>query len=224
VNGLGAVRPSALIVDFGGVMTVAEDDVFGAFCRETGADPARLRTIVAGAFDGSDPDGLVARRERGQIPLQEFERALASALSQGLSQPIDPAGLHGRLFAAERLDDAMMGAVRALRDAGIATAMLSNTWGDGAEQDALADLFDALVLSGRVGLRKPEPGIFLAATDALGVQPGACVFVDDIAANVEAAERVGMGGIVHRSTASTIGALEIAFGIALVHHDAPRLR
>jgi putative hydrolase of the HAD superfamily len=224
VNRLGARRPTALIVDFGGVMTVAEDDVLGAFCGETGADPARLRTIVAGAFDGSDPDGLVARRERGQIPLEEFERALATALSEGLSQPIEPGGLHGRLFATERLDDAMVDTVRALREAGIATAMLSNTWGDGAEQDALGDLFDALVLSGRVGLRKPEPGIFLAATDALGVQPGACVFIDDIAANVDAAERVGMKGIVHRATGSTIGALEIAFGIALVHRDAPPMR
>jgi putative hydrolase of the HAD superfamily len=224
VNRLEPGRPSALIVDFGGVMTVAEDDVFGAFCRETGADPARLRTIVAGAFDGSDPDGLVARRERGQIPLEEFERALAAALSDGLSKPIDPAGLHGRLFAAERLDAAMVGVVRTLRDAGIATAMLSNTWGDGTEQDALGDLFDAVVLSGRVGLRKPEPGIFLAATDALGVQPGACVFVDDIAANVEAAQRVGMTGVVHGATGSTIGALEVAFGIALVHRDAPPVR
>ena len=207
--------PSALIVDFGGVMTFAEQDVFDAFCRSTGADPERLRGIVSGAFDGRDPDGLVARRERGEVPLDEFERALASALSEGLGRPIDPNGLHGRLFASERIDGTMVTAVRTVREAGFATAMLSNTWGDGSEQEALADLFDAVVLSGRVGMRKPEARIFLAAAGALGVEPGRCIVVDDIAANVDAAVALGMRGLLHTDAPTTIAGLERLLGVRL---------
>jgi putative hydrolase of the HAD superfamily len=212
MSDIAAGPPRALIVDFGGVLTIPEADVFGAFCRETGADPERLVAIVAGAFDGSDPDGLVARRERGQISLQEFEHALAGALSHGLARPIDPAGLHGRLFAAERIDDAMVEAVRRVRAAGIRTAMLSNTWGDGTEQDALSGSFDAVVLSGRIGIRKPDAGIFLAACDALGVRPSECVFVDDVRANVAAADLLGMTGLLHVNTPGTIAVLERIFG------------
>jgi len=221
VAGFGE-RPRALIVDFGGVLTVAEDGVFAAFCRESGADPERLGAIVAGAFDGSDPNGIVARRERGSLSLEDFERALASALSEGLSRPIDPAGLYRRLFSAERIDDAMMAAIGRLRAAGIRTAMLSNTWGDGEAQDSLSDAFDAMVLSGRLGVRKPEPAIFLAASAALGVEPRACVLVDDVMANVRAAEAVGMHGIHHLRTGATVAELARLFGLMLETAEDPR--
>ena len=205
----------ALIVDYGGVMTISEGDVFGAFCRDTGADPHRLRAIAMAAFDGSAPDGLVARRERGEIPLPEFERALASMLSEGLERPIEPEGLHARLFAAERIDEDMVDAVRCARAAGIPIAMLSNTWGDGAEQEALGELFDVVLLSGRVGMRKPEPRFFLTAAGELGVEPGACAFVDDIEANVEAAARLGMEGLLHTDAATTIARLEHVLRVPL---------
>jgi putative hydrolase of the HAD superfamily len=204
-----------VIVDFGGVMTFAEENVFAAFCRRTGADPERLRDIVSGAFDGRDPDGLVARRERGEISLGRFERSLSAALSEGLGRPIDPIGLHGRLFSSERVDDAMVGAMRAVREGGLATAMVSNTWGDGSEQEALAGLFDAIVLSGRVGMRKPEPRIFRAAADALGMEPARCAFVDDNRANVDAAVRLGMVGLLHAHAQATIAGLEALLGIPL---------
>src|SRR5207253_11349780 len=123
----------------------------------------RVRAVVDGALGGSDGAGIVARRGRGELTLAEFERALAAALSEGLERPIDPMGLHGRLFAAERVDEEMVEAVARLRAAGVPTAMLSNTWGEGDDQDALADRFDVVLLSGRIGMRKPEPAIFVAA-------------------------------------------------------------
>ncbi len=209
----------ALIVDFGGVMTISEGHVFDAFCRDTGADPHRLRAVAMAAFDGTAPDGLVARRERGEITLSAFELALASILSEGLARPIEPEGLHTSLFASERIDEDMVGAVRAARAAGIATAMLSNTWGDGAEQEALGELFDVVMLSGRVGMRKPEPRFFLAAAAALAVEPGACVLVDDIEANVDAAARLGMEGLLHTDAATTIPRLERVLSVPLGRPD-----
>ena len=74
------------------------------------------------------------------------------------------------------------------------------------------ELFDAVVISGDVGLHKPQPEIYLLACERLGVEPGDCVFVDDLRENCEGAEAVGMTAILHRDTAETISQLEGLLG------------
>src|ERR1700685_3774527 len=82
---------------------------------------------------------------------------------------------------------------RRVRRAGLKTAMLSNSWGVGAyPADLLAELFDAVVISAEAGMRKPEERIFRHAASLLGLDPAECVFIDDIEANVQAAEALGM--------------------------------
>jgi putative hydrolase of the HAD superfamily len=90
--------------------------------------------------------------------------------------------------------------------------VLSNSWGnhDYPRQD-FTDLFDAVVISGEVGMRKPEPRIFRHAVSLLGVSPAECVFIDDVQANVEAAIACGMTGLRHTDPASTVTALTQLF-------------
>jgi epoxide hydrolase-like predicted phosphatase len=113
-------------------------------------------------------------------------------------------------------DERMVDVVRRARSHGVRTALLSNSWGStGYERERFPDLFDAVVISAEVGLRKPEPEIYLFAAERLGVQPPECVFVDDLPQNVDGARAVGMEGIVHRNADFTVPKLEELFGVSL---------
>jgi epoxide hydrolase-like predicted phosphatase len=91
--------------------------------------------------------------------------------------------------------------------------MLSNSWGDATHYDGplLEELFDAWVISGEVGLRKPDPAIYELAAERLGLAPEACVFVDDLPGNLKPAGALGMATVLHRgdaaATLAEIGAL-----------------
>ena len=94
--------------------------------------------------------------------------------------------------------------------------MLSNSWG-GRDYplDELRQIFDTLVISGEVAMRKPQPEIYLLAAERTGAKPEECVFVDDFSVNVEGAEAVGMTGIVHKDARTTIATLEEVLGLEL---------
>ncbi len=204
-------RGRALLVDFGGVLTTPIISSFDAFCRDEDIDPATFREVVLG------PGGGVIRRvELGAIPQERFDQELAAALSEAIGRPIAPAGLKQRMFARVEPDDRMLGAVAAARAAGIPTALVSNSWGGGDDYPAdLRGLFDAVLISGEIGLRKPDPPIYRRAADAVGRPADACVFVDDLRWNVDGAEAVGMIGIVHRDTTATIKRLQDLLGVPL---------
>jgi putative hydrolase of the HAD superfamily len=205
----------ALIADYGGVLTTSLATSFAAFCLATGASPERLRDVLAAAYStaeaarvpANDLHDLVAAVETGRIDPGEFDRRLATALSLGLDKPIEPANLTARLFGLLGPDDRMRRAISLARAHGLKTGLISNTWGVNPPEDA-SGLFDVVVLSGREGLRKPQPEIYLLAAERLGVPPAACVFVDDLPANVEGAAGVGMTAILHRDPAITIPRLE----------------
>ena len=206
----------ALLLDYGGVMTTSMGRAFAAFALGAGVDPERFRDVVEEAYGGTDENGVVPRLERGEIGVAEFEGWLSERLSPGAAQPIVAEGLRGRIFAGLEADPAMTAAVVRARAAGIRTGLLSNSWGDsGYERSTFGDLFDAVVISAEVGLRKPDPGIFLLAAERVGAPPGECVFVDDLLHNAEGARAVGMEGIVHRSAEFTIPRLEGLFGVPL---------
>ena len=102
---------------------------------------------------------------------------------------------------------AMEELVRRARAAGIRTALLSNAGGCGRpEWDGL---FDAVVLSGLAGVRKPQREAYELVAARLGVAPGRCVFVDDVRANVRGAVAAGMTGVHHSSAATTAEELAV---------------
>src|SRR5689334_9468052 len=119
------------------------------------------------------------------------------------------------MFAGLGPDEAMIRAVAAAREAGLSTGLISNSWGLGIYERAPMDIFDATVISGDVGLHKPQPEIYLLACERLSVAPSACVFVDDLAENVAGAEAIGMAGVRHRDAAETVPLLERLLGVAL---------
>ena len=79
------------------------------------------------------------------------------------------------------------------------TGLISNSWGRGRyDRDAFGELFDGVVISGEVGLYKPQPEIFALGAERVGLDPAQCVFVDDLVENCEGAEAVGMTAVLHR--------------------------
>jgi HAD superfamily hydrolase (TIGR01509 family) len=79
----------------------------------------------------------------------------------------------------------------------------------------LDELFDGIVISGDVGMHKPEPAIYLLGSERIDVPPEQCVFVDDLRENCAGAEDVGMCAVLHRGADRTLPELERLFGIPL---------
>lgn len=195
-------------MDYGGVLTTSVFDSFAAFCRDEALPPGRVADLFR-----TDPRarGLLAGLEDGTLPERSFETAFAALLG------VSPGDLIGRLMAATTLDERMVGAVRQARRHGVRTALVSNSWGLGwYDRDLLADLFDGVVLSGEVGLRKPAPEIYLLGAASIGLPPGDCVFVDDLGGNLKPARALGMATVRHETADQTIAELEGMLGVALV--------
>ncbi|MBM7859403.1 HAD-IA family hydrolase [Lentzea nigeriaca] len=109
----------------------------------------------------------------------------------------------------------LLTALRRAKQQNLKTALLSNADGWWHPPTAWQGLFDATIISGEVGLAKPDPEIYLLTATKLNVEPRDCVFVDDLAINVRGAAEAGMVGVHHRSTRSTLEELEILLAIAL---------
>ena len=200
--------PRALLVDFGGVLTTNVFDSFRAFCDREGIDRDAVKRLFR---DDPEALALLRRLERGELDEDEFGRQFAPMLGVA-----DPARLVDRLFAGMGPDEEMLAAVRAARAAGVRTGLVSNSWGAGRyDRDALPELFDAVVISGEVGLHKPEPEIFHLAAERVGAAPERCVFVDDLRENCAGAEAVGMTAVLHRGAARTLVELERLLGVTL---------
>jgi epoxide hydrolase-like predicted phosphatase len=203
-----------LLLDYGGVLTTSVLDSFGAFCVSEGIDPQMFREIVLET--AREPDSIFHQVETGRIAQEDFDLQLAKILSEACGKDIGHQGLKQRLFAASTPDERMLNAVREAKSNGVRTALVSNSWG-GADypREQFGELFDAVIISGEVGLRKPDAEIYLLAASRIGVEPNACVFVDDFRVNVEGAQAVGMAGVLHRDTDATIQELTRLLGVNL---------
>jgi HAD superfamily hydrolase (TIGR01509 family) len=124
-------------------------------------------------------------------------------------------GLLKRMFDQFEDAPAMAGLVLRARRAGLRTGLLSNSWGNEYPREGWDEMFDAIVISGEVGMRKPEPEIFEHVLRLLGVDAGQTVFVDDLEHNVHAAEALGLVGVHHTSYDRTVADLEQLFGLPL---------
>ncbi len=199
---------TGLLVDWGGVMTTNLFHSFSAFCESEGLDPAAL----AEAFRGNEAAReLLIGFEEGRVDETAFESGLARLLGVERAE-----GLIDRLFAGARPEESMVAAVREARAAGIATGLISNSWGTTRyPRDLLDELFEGVVISGEVGVRKPAPRIYEMGAQAIDRAPAQCVFVDDLPFNLPPAQELGMATVHHIEAASTIAELERLLGIAL---------
>jgi putative hydrolase of the HAD superfamily len=206
---------TALVVDYGGVLTNSLRETMGDWMAAERIDPQRYSATMREWLAAGAEANIAHQLETGAITPAEFERQFARLLMREDGSIPDPEGLLQRMFAGFRDDDGMIGVVRRARAAGLRTAMLSNSWGNQYDQELLAELFDTAVISGEVGLRKPEPEIYRLVASRLGVLPAQCVFVDDLAPNVRGAVAVGMVGVHHLDTETTVTELEALFGLPL---------
>ncbi len=211
-------RPSALISDFGGVLTTPLDRGFRAYEREAGLPLAELGEAIARAAAriGENP---LYRLERGQLTEREF----AQLLEAELDGRFDYVRLRELYFAHLEPNTEMVEFVADLRRRGVRTALLTNNvreW-EGrwrAVVPAVGELFEVIVDSSRVGSRKPERAIYELTLAQLGVEPSEAVFVDDVEINCQAAAELGLATVHFRSSEQALGELAVLFGVT----QAPR--
>ena len=207
-----------MITDWGGVLTGPLLDTVRAWIAADDIDfdsyLAVMRPWVTGAYESTAAVNPIHALELGQCTDAEFEQLLAAQIVRRDGTPVPAAGLLDRMFAATILSQPMLELLRQLRAAGVRTALLSNSWGvTGYPTQLFPELFDAVVISAEVGMRKPEERIFRHAAQLLGLPPGECVFVDDLEANVLAAEALGMTGVWHTDPAETVARLGALVGL-----------
>ena len=202
-----------LLVDYGGVLTNPLSEFIGDWVRADGIDPDRFADLMRRWLSPDVARNPIHDLETGRIDAAEFEQLLAVELGTG-----DPAGaartagMLTRMFSGMRVEPTMLGVLRAARAAGLRTGLLSNSWGLDYERVGWDALFDAVVISGEVGLRKPDPAIYELAAQRMALLPEQIVFVDDLRPNVRAAVAAGMVGVQHVDVTTTVGELEILLG------------
>jgi epoxide hydrolase-like predicted phosphatase len=203
-------QPRGLLLDWGGVLTSDVFAGFQIFCQDEGLDPLRVRDLFA-----ADPGGRQAlvELETGVISEPEFEIRLAAMLE--LSPERTP-GLVDRVFGAIVAEEEIFEAIRIARASGIRTGLLSNSWGvERYPHDQLPELFDAVVISGQEGVRKPDEAIYEIAIERLALPAEEIVFVDDLRGNLKPARALGMITVHHTSAAQTLDELEQHFTMPL---------
>ena len=210
----------ALIVDYGGVLTSPLQDTMRSFCEDDEIDTATflrvIREWLGSAFSDEAAVHPVHALERGEIAIPDFERELARRLTTHDGREVEAEGLLSRMFAGFRRQQPMFDVVRRAHGEGLSTALLSNSWGNEYPREEWDEIFDAVVISGEVGMRKPEPGIYRLAADRLGLETAQCVFVDDLGPNVKGAVAVGMVGVKFVTVEQAVEELEALFGFQLL--------
>ena len=197
-----------MLFDFGGVLTTSVWDSFAAFCEAEGLDPDTVKRLFR-----EDPEALAELRslEMGEVDEAEFEASFGRRL--GLS---NHENLIDSMFAGMAPVTEMTDAVGRLRATGLRTGLVSNSWSTSHyDRELLAGLFDAVLISGELGMHKPEPEIYRLAAERVAAAPEACLFVDDLRENCEGAEAVGMTAVLHRGAETTLRELERLLGVEL---------
>ncbi len=199
---------NGLLLDFGGVLTTNVFDSFRDFCIAEGLEPDAVKRLFREQPRARE---LVRRLETGELTEDEFGERFGELLEID-----DRTGLVDRMFDGLREDERMIGAVRRARAAGVRTGLVSNSMGAGRyDRATFPELFDGVVISGDVGMHKPQPEIFLLGAERAGVSPERCVFVDDLRENCDGAQAVGMTAVLHRGADTTLPELERLLGVAL---------
>lgn len=186
-----------VIFDVGGVL--ARNGRHSDFARRfPEADAAVVVKILVGDY-AQDGDHPWHRLERGEITLEENRRLNKIALAEaGIELPAPPAG--GAPMIDWALNEPVVSLVHDLKAAGVRLGVLTNNVAEFRESWRAMlpfdELFDDVVDSHEVGVRKPNPEIYQLALARLGAEPGRTAFLDDVPSNVTAAEGVGMLAVV----------------------------
>jgi epoxide hydrolase-like predicted phosphatase len=181
-----------LLIDAGGVLTTDLFASFDAWCARAGLPETSFLRLYR---ESPELGALLRRLEVGELMHDEAEPEVARIL--GLP-PERAEGLFAELYGDVRLVPEMTEAVQALHDHGVRTGLLSNSWWFPIYDDPFyRRAFDAQLISGHCGVRKPERRMFELGLEALGVEASRTVFVDDFEENLGPAEGLGMTVVLH---------------------------
>jgi putative hydrolase of the HAD superfamily len=203
----------AVISDFGGVLTTPLSASFEAFAARSEITLEALGFALAtiAARDGVHP---LHELECGRVTEASFLEAMAATLSDHLDREIAMESFAEHYFAGLEPNAPMIEFMASLRGEGYRMALLTNNvreWE--ARWRAMApieDIFELVVDSAFVGMRKPDPEIYELTVERLGVPATECVFVDDFEHNCDAARELGMTAVVYRDAEQTIAELRAA--------------
>lgn len=176
---------------------------FGGVIQRTEYQAPRQRLAERFSMDYDDMDKLVFNSPSArQATVGEItESAHWEAIAQRLKiDSREIATAEKEFFAGDVVDRSILDYLRSLRPQ-FKTGLISNAWSglrDYLVRNRIADVFDSLIISAEVGVAKPEAKIYLLALDQVRVKAGEAVFVDDVPANIEAAEKAGMKGILFK--------------------------
>ena len=203
----------AVLFDFGGVLTTSPFEAFASYERERGLPEGFLRQVNATNPD----DNAWARLERGQLSVAGFDDAFATeAAMAGHRVP----GTDILDLLAGELRPAMINAIATIRATGrFSTGLLTNNAAPLVDSfpgwDTLADQFDVVVESSRIGVRKPDPRFYDVALEGLGITPSEAVFLDDLGVNLKPARAMGMATIKVTNPDEALGELGKILGMQL---------
>jgi putative hydrolase of the HAD superfamily len=203
----------ALISDFGGVLTTPLVESFASMQGDSGVDLQAVGLAMAriAQEDGRNP---LFELETGRMTERDFLARLGRELSEDLGREVELHGFGERYFAHLDPNAELIAYLRDLRERGLRLALLTNNvreweplWRPKLPVD---ELFETVVDSGFVGMRKPDPEIYELTLERLDLPAEACLFLDDIDVNVQTAESLGMRGVHFRDTAQAIAEIEAA--------------
>ena len=200
----------AVIFDLGGVVLDSHLHAIARYEEELGIPAGFVNRVVieAGA------DGAWARLERGELAMEDFFDAFDAECREA-GQSLSAAEMMLRIGECGPRP-VMLEAISRIRRREIAVAALTNNWpGEQDRTHELREHFDAFVESSLVGLRKPDPRIYLLACESLAIEPSEAVFLDDIGRNLKAARELGMTTIKVEQPEEALDALSDLLGFAL---------
>ncbi len=188
----------AVLFDFGGVFTDSPFRVSEAVGDQMGVEREQMMGIVFGPYH-RDTAHPWHKLERGEISFEQAREEI-TALGSAAGVEIDLLRVLGAIGSSNSTRDAMVSRAQGLRDAGLKTALLTNNAREFSSvwrpMLPLDRLFDVVVDSSEVGMRKPDARIYLHTLELLGVAAENSMFLDDFEANVEAARNLGIHGVL----------------------------
>ncbi|HMV30155.1 MAG TPA: HAD family phosphatase [Anaerolineales bacterium] len=186
---------------------------FGGVIQRTEYQAPRQQVAQRFGMEYDDIDNIVfnsptARQATvGEVPVEKHWEAVAKRLKVSKE---DVAAVEREFFAGDVIDHSIVEYLRSLRPR-YKTGLISNAWSDMREylvRQKLDDAFDTLTISAEVGVAKPDAKIYLLALEQAQVEAEAAVFVDDVPANIEACEALGMKGILFRDPLKAMNELK----------------
>jgi putative hydrolase of the HAD superfamily len=204
-------RIKAIVSDFGGVLTTPLLNAFVSYQEQYGIPLEALGAAMAKIAERQGAHPLV-ELETGRMREADFLSALARELSDDLGREVRMTGFGERYFAGLEPNHEMIEYMRGLRARGYRMAICTNNvreweplWRAMLPVD---EIFDVVVDSAFVGMRKPEPGIYELTLERLGVPAQAALLIDDIELNCQAARELGMAAVWYRDAERAIAEIE----------------